>query len=427
MHQVKQICFLSLAVLLTLDAHSQSLFEEAVSAPESTNTPASGDSTLTYTLGGNISAASIWSWEQKNFMYNYAGLGLNASVDKQDFGRAYADARVSMKNDTPEFRLREAWTALYMGPVELTLGEQIVAWGRADGINPTNNFSTMDANRLDFDLDEARIGNLMARMRLNFTPLLLEILAVPAYRYPILVSSLDIDSREEYNTVLFGARMNIITSPIEGSVSYYNGRVPESGVRITAPENSENPVPVQTRVAAKQQVLGLDFATVLFGLLGLRGEGAWSWYAEENSDLPEVPRPELEWVVGLDRTFFSNLSVIAQYYGKYVMDWQENDSPLTVQAESTNRILFGQTHQWQHGISLNIKASLFNEIFHIEAMSNINFITEDLQTGLKLTYNITDAFDISGGFTLVNGPDASRMDLLKDTYRNIFFGMSVEF
>jgi len=43
-----------------------------------------------------------------------------------------------------EFDLDEAFTALYFPTTDLTIGKQVINWGTADGVNPTNNINPID-------------------------------------------------------------------------------------------------------------------------------------------------------------------------------------------------------------------------------------------------------------------------------------------
>ena len=54
--------------------------------------------------------------------------------------------------------LREAYLDLSRGPLDLRIGKQIIAWGRADRINPTDNLTPRDYTLLFPDDDDQRLG-----------------------------------------------------------------------------------------------------------------------------------------------------------------------------------------------------------------------------------------------------------------------------
>ncbi len=57
-----------------------------------------------------------------------------------------------------QFQLREAYADLYLGDFDLRAGQQIIAWGRADGINPTNNLTPQDYFVRSPEPDDIRMG-----------------------------------------------------------------------------------------------------------------------------------------------------------------------------------------------------------------------------------------------------------------------------
>ena len=61
--------------------------------------------------------------------------------------------------DEPRTRVRELYLRRDFGPIELKLGRQIVAWGRADGLNPTDNLSPRDFRLLVPQDADLRHGN----------------------------------------------------------------------------------------------------------------------------------------------------------------------------------------------------------------------------------------------------------------------------
>ena len=54
--------------------------------------------------------------------------------------------------------IREAYLDLSHGPLDLRIGKQIIAWGRADRINPTDNLTPRDYTLLVPDDDDQRLG-----------------------------------------------------------------------------------------------------------------------------------------------------------------------------------------------------------------------------------------------------------------------------
>jgi len=73
--------------------------------------------------------------------YGEAALKINAFSGTR--GKLYTEIRFRSGHEyngqIGQIELREAYADLYLGPFDLRAGQQIIAWGRADGIHPTNN------------------------------------------------------------------------------------------------------------------------------------------------------------------------------------------------------------------------------------------------------------------------------------------------
>jgi hypothetical protein len=64
--------------------------------------------------------------------------------------------------------LRQGWVEFARGPVQARAGRQIIAWGRADRLNPTDNLSPRNTPALVADIDEDRIGIDALSLRVQF-------------------------------------------------------------------------------------------------------------------------------------------------------------------------------------------------------------------------------------------------------------------
>ncbi len=133
-----------------------------------------------------------------------------------------------------------------------------------------------------------------------------------------------------------------------------------------------------SRTAYEQQVLGFDFSTSLGEIATLRGEAAYrrpyNWAVPADH---HIAFPDVQYTVGADHTFGS-LSIIVQYMGRYVFDWQKLSGPMMVLDPSVlpmepmsslksvsdivtstlakqNQILFSQTAQLQHLATLRFE------------------------------------------------------------------------
>ena len=90
------------------------------------------------------------------------------------------------------YDVREAYVDLYLGPVDVRFGHQILVWGRADAFNPTDNLTPRDMRVRSPDEDDRRLANLALRTTFNFEPVRWEWIYVPFYApsfFPIFAMS----------------------------------------------------------------------------------------------------------------------------------------------------------------------------------------------------------------------------------------------
>ena len=78
--------------------------------------------------------------------------------------------------------LVEGWVRLAAGNLEIKAGRQIVVWGRADRLNPTDNISSRDYTLLVASDDEQRRGAAMVQTRLGLGPYTLDAYWLPEFR-----------------------------------------------------------------------------------------------------------------------------------------------------------------------------------------------------------------------------------------------------
>lgn len=382
----------------------------------------------------------------------YGELALKLKVRKQAYGDAYAEARLRSGDQSGEpqtsVSLREAFVNLYAGPVDLRLGQQIIVWGRADGFNPTNNLTPFDFRIRSPSEDDRRLGNVGARAFLNLAPVRLEGVWIPFYSPTQLPTSVALPDGVSFGTPMTPAaklknglgagRVHLELPSFEASASYVFGYAPLPGLALQDFNAGRS---YGIRIAQrpyKQHVLGADFSTVVADYLGLRGEAAYRIPLLWRKKL-YAARPDLQYVLGVDRTFGS-LSVIAQYIGRHVFDWArqpEPDPPFdpsilgslpdplsglaaqTVTASinevlaARNQILFAQTAPTQHLMSLRLEWLAFNQTLSLSTLGLLNFTTKEWLVFPKVSYQISDDMSSAIGAEIYGGPQDTLLGLLE--------------
>lgn len=377
----------------------------------------------------------------------YSEAALKLKIKKEKFGDAYAEARLryGLQGDQSGLTvdLREAYANLYAGPLDLRLGKQIIVWGRADALNPTSNLTPVDFRVHSPVEDDRRVGNVGARAFLNFQPLRIEGVWMPLYEATQL-PPLPLPNRVVVGDPTYplprmqngteGGRIHLEFPAVEMSASYVYGYAPLPGL-ARGPITDFGLVTAQaavSRTAYKQHVIGFDFATTLGDWLGLRGEAA---YRDPVNFRERVyaPNPDVQYVVGVDHTF-GDVSIIAQYLGRYVFNYQKYDASgvdteqLYLQAmarepeaevqidavlRAKNQILFSQLHQVQNMASLRLEWLTMHQTLTASALAFVNFSTQEWLLFPKVAYALSDNMTATVGAEIYEGPSNTLFGVIR--------------
>ena len=403
-------------------------------------------------IRGDLFIGKMPDYSRVEIKNGYGELALKLKVSKGSYGSAFADVRfqggflndqhyLGQPSDTAasgedlwEFdasvKLREAYINVYAGShFDLKFGQQIIVWGRADGINPTNNLTPIDMRVRSADEDDRRLSNLALRMNLNFSPVRIEGVWVPFY-VPSLMPSINLESdytleftdpkypNKDVTKGTYAGKIHLLLPAVEMSLSYLYGHSLIPGVSIEDTFVDQNLV-ILRRTAFQHHVAGFDFSTVIAGKVGFRGEAAFKYPVDYKDEQPyersdfdyqvAVPNPEVYYVLGLDKEF-GNVMLLAQYIGKTVINWEEvQDAMITGYSQLTakNRIIQGQTEQYQHGVSGRIEWKTLHDTLSLSAFGMVNVSTKEWLVYPKIGYNITDAMLLTVGAEIYQGPSES--------------------
>ena len=453
---------LIILALVPLSLGGQGLFESAGQAE--------ADNPVPFTLGG-FSRGVVYLGEnsaplssQVRSSYGELALKLNASSG----GRAsfYSEFRIRSGFEynrwITETDLLEAYADIDLDRFNLRVGQQIIVWGRADGINPTHNITPRNYFARSPDPDDMNNGNFAVRTRFNLLDQIrLEAIWVPVYKYSIY--RFDLFNTPGYVTFSqsqlpeakldngsFAVRMEFLFQGFDGSLSWFNGYDPMPGIQAgELPENlNENFTINMFSRAFRQQTLGLDFSCGM-GSFGVRGEAALRIPASEYKDAIYTPRQDLRYVLGIDR-MFGDLNIMIMYLGQYVFDYVESMVPgglpeidplqlqdplawamlgpmMDEQLKGFNRIIFSQTEKVSHSLAFRPSLSLFHEVAEAEIFGLYNFSTEEWHIYPKLTWRVTDDLKLSLGGQYYKGPGNSMYDMISPVFNGGFLELRYTF
>jgi len=358
--------------------------------------------------------------------------------------------------------LREMYADIYLGKLDLRLGHQIIAWGRADGINPTDNLTPKNYFVRSPEPDDMRLGNYLFRARYRLTEnIRLEGIWVPFYRFSIY--RFDLFEMPDYvkfkqaenpswessggNT---GLKAEFLFRGIDGSVSWFSGFNPQPGIDIDH-LNMEMTGDIDMELAAaayRHHTIGADFAAVA-GSFGIRGEAGLRIPVNDYRDEIFTPETDFRYVFGVDRSF-GNFNIMVQYIGQWVPDFhkmpelmlfrqsEEIPFPETLtyteipamideQIKGFNRIIHGQTRRVSHTFSLRPSLDLMYHTLKIDVFYMYDLSTEELTVMPKLTFSVSDYWSISLGGQYFDGQENTLNDFVGPVFNGGFIEVKRSF
>ncbi len=313
-------------------------------------------------------------------------------------------------------RVIEAYSTWHAESVDFRIGKQIVPWGRADGINPTDNLTPRDlAVMLPFE-DDQRLG--LPAAKLDWVVVPEHTLTVFATRYfepsvipwpksgPAMLETRP--ARKAANTQL-GLRWNKAGEGFDWSISYFRGfsHLP-----------SLLPTKVPSVIEARYdriQVLGGDFARN-FGRFGVRGEVAYSHTDDRLGREPFVRNPQLYAVLGADRTFAENLNVNLQVFQRRVYHYADPnriDDPAVRMWAIQSALLSGQLDKLNSGITLRVSNKWLHDTLEAEVFGIFNARRHNSFVRPLITYSFSDRWKGTIGAELYRGRSGTQFGNLK--------------
>ena len=310
--------------------------------------------------------------------------------------------------------LREAFIAVTAGPLELRAGRQVIAWGRADGINPTDNLTGQDLTLLAPEDSDRRLGATAVRASYYVGDLSATVIWLPEFRghrvpLPLHVGSA-MPPAERWALQPLALRLEQTGRAVDWSISAFRGRdlSPDLGVR----EDGGTLRPSVTHHTVR--VIGADAAGNV-GRYALRAEAAYMDTDDGRGVEPFTKNPFFDLVAGGDRTFHERLNVNAQYLFRYVTRFTGATDPggeiaRVVAAEQAS--FSGQNRRTRHGASIRVSNQWLHDTVEGEVAAAGYVAPHGLTLRPKVTYAVTDRFKVLAGGELYRGEASSLFGIL---------------
>lgn len=325
--------------------------------------------------------------------------------------------------------LLEGYLAWHIGKADVRVGRQIVPWGRADGINPTDNLTPRDYTvLLPFEEDQ-RFG--LRALRFDYaltTDYTITAFTTPWFE-PAKVPIADAAVVEQRPAVSFantefGLKFNKTSGAFDWSVSYFHGFSPLPSLSFPATRMDSNLVLRYDKI----DVAGADFARN-YGRYGFRGEVAYFFTHDLDGRDPFVKNPYLFLVLGGDRTFFENLNLNVQFVGHRVNNYVDPETiadPAVRSIAVQNAIIAVQQDRVSYGMSSRVGKKWFNDTLEGEFLVFVDFTRLNSYMRPLVSYAFTDHFKCTIGADIYFGDDQTGFGQLKRN-RNVYTELRYSF
>lgn len=327
------------------------------------------------------------------------------------WGDAKIEGRITddnlRKDNRFQGRLLEGYTNFYFGSVDVRAGKQIITWGRADALNPTDVLTPKDFTLLSAkDEDERRIGT--AALKANyyrgdytlsliwlpiFNPTTIPLTAPPGFK---LIE--DKRSQGKWTEQGFAAKLDHTGGDLDWSFSYYYGL---DLIPIGRPLT-----PTLTQLTHNRiHMVGADFARN-FGRFGMRGEAAYVQTQDPGGSDPFIKNPYVYYVLGVDHDVTEDLNINLQAYQRIIINYQDVfkiQDPIARDVAVLNVIFNQQMDRVQEGLTGRIKAQWWNDTLEAELLGVWNANRSDFFVRPSVAYAFTDVWKGFVGWDVFNG------------------------
>jgi hypothetical protein len=316
-------------------------------------------------------------------------------------------------------KLREAYLDLRLGPVDLRIGRQIIAWGRADRINPTDTLTPRDFTLLVPEDADQRFGTTGIRATAHVAGMSLTGVLLPTFapnivpiRRPPPPSTLQ--EHVPGDPVLQGAfKIERTGGRVDWSASYFDGfdLFPDLQIAGLRPSGVDL-VLSHHRI----RVVGADAAAAV-GPYTVRGEAAYT-FTEHSRRGDQIKSPFLFLVFGADRTLPGGVYVNLQYLLRVVADFQrpaDVEDPVRRGVAVAQALVNDQLDPVKHAFALRVATTWLNETLSGEIGAIVSATRGDYAVRPKVTYALTDRVKLTAGADFFRGETPSFFGRLRDT------------
>ncbi len=377
-----------------------------------------------------------------------------------------------------ELDIREAYLAWYPSFGEIKLGKIIHTWGAADGNNPTDNINPYDFYYMFLAGVDQKIGVFSGSLKAYWKNLNAEVIVVPEHTpnrlpigekdFPIQFPEIDRFAKIIDDEYEFGIRLQSGFNWGDASISYFNGHDKSfSWLRWTDLSHGAG-VFAQVFGYRKTEMFGADFVAFI-GDLTIRTEGGYfktnneeylkyelgindfdppysqsyvdNYYnTQTNKKLnkmassywtPEIIANYLQYVIQIEYSGFSDITLAAQVIGTYVNDVSSEYLKFTDSDKTDFTPGMGTPFAiiTEQALIVNGSANILDDRLEIEAMSLINLEETGYLHGINLSYSPIENWKLKLGVNKFIGDsnDPENLFTQMEEFSHISLGLEFNF
>lgn len=369
-------------------------------------------------------ALSVGAWSGNRVLDDRSGilaraLSASASADLSERLRLRVDGTVYRfdqdRGDSTRTALREAFVQWDGEETEVRLGPQIIAWGRADRINPTDNLTARDYTAPFAVDDTQRIGAAVLSVVREFgSPGRLMLMAkrFRPSKGPSDAAEVALPLRPDGDKDEYALKFDHTGQALDWSVSYFNGLEKLRSLQIE--RGAGGRIAGVSRGYAPLEAIGAD-AAVTVGAWGIRGELARLRYKDASFAFTDGRLSHWFGVVGLETSLPDSATASVQYFFRRFGETPSlaGLAPAEQAVRRQLRIANNQFHRMQDGISLRYAQRLWNDRVDYELVGLVNLREHDYAFRPRVTLRYSDRIKLSVGADVFRGKDESFFGSLK--------------
>ena len=382
--------------------------------------PAYADSSLNGSVRATYWSSSRDFGTQQNLLTNALWLKAKSTVAEE--ASVVLDAWAQDSNVLTDGHitssLREAYVDIHNESINVKVGRQIIPWGRADAINPTDNLTPKDFTRLVVGSNDQREGVASINATYQKNVYSFSVIMLPEFRPDVV--PLPTSSGLNFKEMLpskpvrqWALKIDSSGEDVDWSVSYFDGLDLTPDLRYVDTDMKGINILLEHH---RLKVLGADFATT-FGPYGLRGEVAYTMTENSNGSDPAIKKPFVFGVIGLERSFLDYLNVNIQYFHRKVFNYQDPTILIDPAARAIaiqQGIQNNQLDRTSNGIAARISYKWLNETLEAEMTTGYSLNRHDYFISPKVNYSINDYWHAYIGADLFRGTNTGNFGRLRD-------------